>query len=124
MLLAQMSAVHAALMKAIASLARAETLLEHEAAARTVNQLARTYSDQLDAYKKYRIGLAHTKPGAAANEPISAASDARPAATVAVGRSKRNRRDDVRTVSPNRSDVGAPDPWSRIGLACDGHDGE
>jgi hypothetical protein len=109
MLLAQMSAVHAALMKAIGSLARAETLLEHEAAARTVNQLARTYSGQLDTYKRYRSGLAHAKSGAgaAADEPILAATAARQAATVAVGVSKRNRGDDVRTVSPNRSDVGA-----------------
>lgn len=52
--LAQMTAVHSALMKASGDLARAETVFEREYLTRAVNQLARTYTAQLEAFNRYR----------------------------------------------------------------------
>ncbi len=54
--LAQMSAVHMALMKIAGQHARAETLYELESAGRMLNQLARTYSVQLEAFNRYHGG--------------------------------------------------------------------
>ena len=54
--LAQMTAVHSALMKASGDLARAETVFEREYLTRAVNQLARTYTAQLEAFNRYRGG--------------------------------------------------------------------
>jgi hypothetical protein len=54
--LAQMSAVHMALMKIAGQHARAETLHELEYAGRMLNQLARTYSVQLEAFNRYHGG--------------------------------------------------------------------
>ncbi len=54
--LAQMSAVHMALMKIAGQHARAETLYELEYAGRMLNQLARTYSVQLEAFNRYHGG--------------------------------------------------------------------
>ena len=52
----QAAAVHAALMKAVGELARAEDLPHRESATRAVNQLARTYTAQLEGLKRYRTG--------------------------------------------------------------------
>lgn len=57
MQLAQMAAVHAALMRAAGQLARAEYLTHLDSATRAVNQLARTYTAQLEGLKRYRSGL-------------------------------------------------------------------
>ena len=57
MRLAQMAAVHAALMRAAGQLARAEYLTHLDSATRAVNQLARTYTAQLEGLKRYRFGL-------------------------------------------------------------------
>jgi hypothetical protein len=62
MQLTQMAAIHAATMKAAGQLARADTVLHHEVAPRAVNQLARTYTAQLEALKRYRAGA---EPGVA-----------------------------------------------------------
>ena len=51
--LAQMTAVHSALMKASGDLARAETVFEREYLTRAVNQLARTYTAQLEAFNRH-----------------------------------------------------------------------
>jgi hypothetical protein len=56
MQLTQMAAVHAAMMRATGELARAETVMHQEVATRAVNQLARTYTAQLEALKRYRAG--------------------------------------------------------------------
>ncbi len=53
---AQMTAVHAALMRATGELARAEDLPHRVSATRAVNQLARTYTAQLEAHGRYRTG--------------------------------------------------------------------
>ena len=77
MLLAQMSAIHAALMKFSGDLARAETALEVESLTRAVNQLARVYVIQYDAFNRHHNGIEH-KSGAKrfglprAGEPLSA----------------------------------------------------
>ena len=57
MQLTQMSAIHSALMKASGDLARAETVFEREYLTRAVNQLARTYTAQLEAFNRYRSGI-------------------------------------------------------------------
>jgi hypothetical protein len=54
--LAQMSAVHLPLMKIAGQHARAETVYELEYAGRMLNQLARTYSAQLEAFNRYHGG--------------------------------------------------------------------
>jgi hypothetical protein len=54
MQVAQMAAVHAAMMRLAGEVACAEYQLERESAIRAMNQLARTYSAQLDALKRYR----------------------------------------------------------------------
>ena len=56
MQLAQMAAVHAALMRAAGDLARAEHLPYLDSATRAINQLARTYTAQLEGLKRYRTG--------------------------------------------------------------------
>jgi len=53
---AQAVAVHAALMRAAGELARAEDLPHRESATRALNQLARTYTAQLEGLKRYRTG--------------------------------------------------------------------
>jgi hypothetical protein len=60
MQIAQMAAVHAAMMKVAGDLARAEDLPERESATRALNQLARTYTAQLEAFKRYRSGAEQT----------------------------------------------------------------
>jgi hypothetical protein len=60
MQIAQMAAVHAALMKVAGDFGRAEYLPEQESATRALNQLARTYTAQLDALKRYRSGAEQT----------------------------------------------------------------
>ena len=55
--LAQMSAINMVLMKAVGDLARAEYHAERESLTRAVNQLARTYTAQLDAFSRYRGGV-------------------------------------------------------------------
>lgn len=54
--LAQMVAVHAAMIRITGELARAESLQHQESATRAINQLARTYTAQLEALKRYRSG--------------------------------------------------------------------
>jgi hypothetical protein len=56
MQIAQMAAVHAAMMNVAGDLARAEYLPQQESATRALNQLARTYAAQLEALKRYRAG--------------------------------------------------------------------
>ena len=53
---AQAAAVHAAMMRAAGELARAEDLPHRESATRALNQLARTYTAQLEGLKRYRTG--------------------------------------------------------------------
>jgi hypothetical protein len=60
MQIAQMAAIHAAMMKVAGDLARAEYLPERESATRALNQLARTYTAQLEALKRYRSGAEQT----------------------------------------------------------------
>jgi hypothetical protein len=57
--LAQMTAVHSALMKASGDLARAETVFEREYLTRAANQLARTYTAQLEVFNRYRGAIAN-----------------------------------------------------------------
>ena len=56
MLAAQMAAVHVTMMKYMAILAKAEDVLDQESAERTINKLARTFTNQLEALKRYRTG--------------------------------------------------------------------
>jgi hypothetical protein len=56
MLAAQMAAVHVTMMKYMAILAKAEDVLDQESAERTINKLARTFTNQLEAMKRYRTG--------------------------------------------------------------------
>jgi hypothetical protein len=58
MQVAQMAAVHEAMMRIAGEMARAEYQLQQETSMRAMNQLARTYTAQLDALKRYRSGLA------------------------------------------------------------------
>ncbi len=53
---AQATAVYAAMMRAAGELARAEDLPHRESATRALNQLARTYTAQLEGLKRYRAG--------------------------------------------------------------------
>jgi hypothetical protein len=59
MQLAQMGAVHAALMKAAGEVAQAEFLPHKEFAMRAVNQLGRTFAAQLDGLKRYLSAPLH-----------------------------------------------------------------
>jgi hypothetical protein len=59
MLLAQMGAVHAALMKAAGEVAQAEFLPHKESAIRAVNQLGRTFTAQLESLKRYLSAPVH-----------------------------------------------------------------
>jgi hypothetical protein len=54
MLAAQMSAVHMASMKLADRLARAETIEQQDSAERAFNKLARTFTTQMEALKRYR----------------------------------------------------------------------
>jgi len=54
--IAQMTVVHAALMRSAADFAHAENLAQRDSAMRAMNQLARTYTAQLEALKDYRSG--------------------------------------------------------------------
>jgi hypothetical protein len=54
MQIAQMAAVHEAMMRLAGEVARAEYQVERESAMRAMNQLAPTYCAQLDALKRYR----------------------------------------------------------------------
>jgi len=54
--LTQMAAVHAALMKLVAELAQTDHPAIRESAARGITQLARTYTAQFEAFKRYRTG--------------------------------------------------------------------
>jgi hypothetical protein len=60
MQIAQMAAVHAATMKVAGDLGRAKYLPERESATRALNQLARTYTAQFEALKRYRSGAEQT----------------------------------------------------------------
>ena len=57
MQIAQMAAVHAAMMRVAGELARAEYLPHQDSATRAINQLARTYTAQLEGLKRYRTGV-------------------------------------------------------------------
>jgi hypothetical protein len=59
MQLAQMGAVHAALMKAAGEVAQAEFLPHKEFAMRALNQLGRTFTAQLDGLKRYLSAPVH-----------------------------------------------------------------
>ena len=54
MQIAQMAAVHEAMMRLAGEVGRAEYQVERESAIRAMNQLARIYCAQLDALKRYR----------------------------------------------------------------------
>ena len=56
MLAAQMAAVHSATMRSACDLAEAESLQHRDSAERTFNKLARTFSSQMEALKRYRMG--------------------------------------------------------------------
>jgi hypothetical protein len=56
MLAAQMSAIHMAMLKFIAHLPRIESLPQQDAAERAINKLARTFTTQMEALKRYRTG--------------------------------------------------------------------
>jgi hypothetical protein len=56
MLAAQMAAVHFATMTFSRRLARVETIQQQDSAERALNKLARTYTTQMEALKRYRTG--------------------------------------------------------------------
>lgn len=56
MLAAQMAAIHNAMMTMTRRLAHVDTLSQQDSAARALNNLARTYSMQMEALKRYRNG--------------------------------------------------------------------
>jgi hypothetical protein len=56
MLAAQMAAVHVATMKFARQLARIETIQQQDSAERAFNKLARTFTTQMEALKRYRTG--------------------------------------------------------------------
>jgi len=56
MLAAQMAAVHMATMTSARRLSRAEIIQQQESAERTFNKLARTFTAQMEALKRYRTG--------------------------------------------------------------------
>ena len=56
MLAAQMAAVHMATMTSARRLARSETLPQQDSAERAFNKLARTFTAQVEALKRYRTG--------------------------------------------------------------------
>jgi hypothetical protein len=64
MLLAQMSAIHRAIMHASGVLAQAENVLEVDTLTRTVTQLARTYTAQYDAFNRHQGGRGPKSGGA------------------------------------------------------------
>ena len=56
MLAAQMAAVHMATMTMARRLAHVETVTQQDSAERALNKLARTYTTQMEALKRYRTG--------------------------------------------------------------------
>jgi hypothetical protein len=56
MLAAQMAEIHLATLKYARQLARVETIQEQNSAERTLNKLARTFTTQMEALKRYRTG--------------------------------------------------------------------
>jgi anion-transporting ArsA/GET3 family ATPase len=56
MLAAQMAAIHCSSMNFAVRLNSADTLKQRESAERSLNRLARTFTCQLEALKKYRGG--------------------------------------------------------------------
>jgi hypothetical protein len=56
MLAAQMAAIHVATLKLARELRMAETLQHHDSAAGALNKLARTFTTQMEALKRYRTG--------------------------------------------------------------------
>ena len=56
MLAAQMAAVHVATMTFAGRLAQVETIPQQDSAERTFNKLARTFTTQVEALKRYRTG--------------------------------------------------------------------
>ena len=56
MLAAQMAAVHSATLQAARRLHTAESLPVHDSMEKTLNKLARTFTSQLEALRKYRSG--------------------------------------------------------------------
>ncbi|MEN5277435.1 hypothetical protein ABE527_10830 [Brucella sp. TWI432] len=56
MLAAQMAAIHNATMKLAARINRADTIPQYDSASRSLNQLSRTFTAQVDALTRYRSG--------------------------------------------------------------------
>jgi len=56
MLAAQMATIHFSTMMLARRFCEAETLVDHDSAERTLNKLARTFTNQLEALKRYRTG--------------------------------------------------------------------
>ena len=56
MQLAQMAAIHTAMIRLAGDLARAEYLPHLDSLTRALNQLARTYTAQLEGFRRYRTG--------------------------------------------------------------------
>jgi hypothetical protein len=54
--IAQMTVVHAAIMRSAGDFAKAETLQQRNSAMRAMSQLTCTYTAQLEAFKDYRSG--------------------------------------------------------------------
>ncbi len=56
MLGAQMAAIHLAIMSFVRQLPQVQTLPQQDSAERALNKLARTYTTQMEALKRYRTG--------------------------------------------------------------------
>jgi len=56
MLAAQMAAIHNATMKLAARINRTDTIPQYDSASRSLNQLSRTFTAQVDALTRYRSG--------------------------------------------------------------------
>ena len=56
MLSAQMAAIHMATMRLVRQITQVETLPQQDSAERALNKLARTFTTQMEAFKRYRSG--------------------------------------------------------------------
>ena len=56
MLVAQMAAVHSAVMKYVQYLANSENIIQQDSGERVLNKLIRTFASQMEALKRYRTG--------------------------------------------------------------------
>ena len=115
MQLAQMGAVHAALMKAAGEVAQAEFLPHKEFAMRAVNQLGRTFTAQLDGLKRYlsapvhNVSVSVSEGGQAIVGNVTQAADrAAPAAAANVTRAISDARQVPMETLRDREQITAP----------------